>query len=152
MADEAISTSEDIMIEVLKTALPDVRTIETAQNKTDDIIETLKKMIGSAPFVLIEHGSADSVKKNEAGKTIVVQNTFNLFIAAKSFRGMKDAQRGSYSMIETIRRTLDGNAFANDDVPPKRTGKFGYAGHALFAELIGGTVYLSVFTEKASVV
>jgi hypothetical protein len=144
---DRISTVEDLMIGALKAALPDVRTIETRVTPLSE--PELMKLIGAAPFVLIENNGGDPVQPLvESGKTRIWKLVFNLFVAAKSLRSKQDAQRGSYEMLETIRQTLDGSTLIDTEDAAKRAGIFKWEGQTIFFDLPGGTIYQAVYSLK----
>lgn len=150
MTQDRISIIEDIMIEGLKAALPDVRTIDTRSIPLSEI--ELKKLIGSAPFILIENNGADPIMRAEDGSTIIWKLVFNLFIGAKSLRSKQDAQRGSYGMLETIRKMLDGNVLVDSEDSTRRAGKFKWEHQEIFFDLPEGTIYQAVYSLTEAII
>ncbi|MFN0156892.1 MAG: hypothetical protein ACKVRP_02335 [Bacteroidota bacterium] len=140
---DRISIVEDILIEALKEALPGVM-IETRATQLTE--EELKKLIGRAPFVLIEYGSGARRVRSEEGKSRTKVMTFNLYCGAKSLRDKKDSQRGNYSLLATVQGKLDGSTFNDTEDTTRRAGPFQYENDQLFADLSDGTVYMAVYS------
>ena len=145
-----IAVVEDLMIEALKAALPEVRPIDTRVTPLSEA--ELANLIGSAPFVLIENNGGDPIVRTESGNTVSWKLVFNLFVADKSLRDKQDAQRGSYGMLETIRQTLDGSYLTDSEDTTKKAGKFIWEGQHIFFDLPGGTIYQAVYSLTEAII
>lgn len=132
------------MLEALKAALPDVYAIETRVGSLSE--EELKNSIGRAPFVQVEYNSGARRMASEEGTARQRVLTFNLYVGAKSLRNKKDAQRGSYGILEAVREKLDGSTFTDTDDQTRRAGPFRWENEQIFADLPGGTVYIAVYS------
>ena len=149
MADR-VSIHEDLILAALRTQLS--ATVPTGNIETRAVPLTdanLDEMIGKAPFVYVEYGGLQSLRRLEDGTTIATDYRYNIFTAAKSLRSIKEAQRGSYDLLAGIRETLDNAVLVNDDNPldVKRAGAFRLISEApLFDSANGGTIYMSVYS------
>ena len=148
MNEDRISITEDLMVEALKSALPDTKVEPRTSPLTE---EELKKILGAAPFVFLEYNGGNRMSSLENGSTSVRRNVFNLFVAAKSLRSKQEAQRGSYSLLSAIFETLDGATLKDDEYPDRFAGPFTWESEAIFFDSIGGTIYQAVYsvTETA---
>ncbi len=141
---DRISIVEDILIEQAKLALA----IENVETRTVALTEVdLEDMIGRAPLCYIEYPRSVPHTSHEGGASSMRKVFFNVFVATKNLRTKKEGQRGSYGMLEALRKKLNGSDFKGIAAPSTYAGPFTWEGEdVLYDSPNGGTVYMQVFS------
>ncbi len=139
MGEGRLAEIEDLLIDALSGELPGVR-VETRTVSLSE--EEMRKSLTLAPFVLIEYNGGNPAAGTNSGST-GTRLGFNLFVGAKSLRSRKEAQRGSYQMLSTIRETLDGQVLSNG---PIDAGPFEWEGESIYLDTGEGTIYQAIYS------
>lgn len=141
---DRISAIEDILLEQAKDALGNV-SVETRTVTLTE--EALEAMIGRAPFCYIEFLRGMPASFSEGGASSMRKLYFNFFVASKSLRSKKEGQRGSYEMLEALRKRLNGKSFSSAVTQGVYAGPFTWEGEdVMYDSANGGTVYMQVFS------
>lgn len=139
---DRIAHIEDALLEVLRTANPDVPASSIDTRNVPLTEAELKQMIGKAPFIYVEYGAGVPRSATETGIVTLKRWTFTLFVASKSLRSRKEGQRGSYDLLDKCFDALNGVQLTDANWSARVT----WQSEQLFYDSDeGGTIYQQVF-------